>query len=73
MRTEGGGGGCEVYGTSLSSGQRARPPRRDPRQTGLVCGRRAARGIIRDLILGRRCTYHSLSLLLGGVPVNPRC
>ena len=37
---------------------------------------------IRDLILGRRCTQHytcnalsghSLSLLLGGVPVNPRC
>ena len=36
---------------------------------------------IRDLILGRRCTQHltsdalsghSLSLLLGGVPVNPR-
>ena len=36
----------------------------------------------RDLTLGRRCTQyytcdalsgHSLSLLLGGVPVNPRC
>ena len=38
--------------------------------------------VTRDLILGRRCTQHqtcnalsghSLSLLLGGVPVNPRC
>ena len=36
----------------------------------------------RDLVLGRRCTQHytcnalsghSLSVLLGGVPVNPRC
>ena len=39
-------------------------------------------GLTRDLILGRQGTQHktcnalsghSLSLLLGGVPVNPRC
>ena len=52
----------------------------------LVCHRKIGlkmeEDLTRDLILGKRCTQHyicdalsghSLSLLLRGVPVNPRC